>query len=187
MKAKMSRFFVEDTVAFRDDPSIIGTIRRTWRDIDSGYTESSDECYFHQELSAEKRRLWLREGRLLPGYVIIEFLEEYDGLCLIGEKSLRLVDRSFAVGDAVKRKCSNPQSGIVISTAMQCLLQSRCSLQAFRKAVDLSKISTAANQTKVCLECSSVPSYHHHLQVPASELTNWGDYHEEDFILYKDW
>ena len=183
----MSRFFFEDIVAFKNDPSVLGTIRQTWSDLDPEHTESSDDYYFHRELSAEKRRIWLKEKRLLSGYVLIDFTEEFDGLCLINENSLRLVDRSFAVGDAVKRKSSDPQSGTVVSTAMQCTLQPRCSLQDYRKATDLSKVSKAANLTKTCAECSGSPVSHHLLHVPASELRNWGDYREEDFILYRDW
>ncbi|KAL9628046.1 MAG: hypothetical protein Q9164_007410, partial [Protoblastenia rupestris] len=185
----MSRFFIEDTVAFKNDPLILGTIDYTWSSIDAEPSLEPGDCYFHKNLPVSVKKAWLRESRLVQGYVIIEFMNYRDGFCLVKEKSLRLVDRSFTVGDIVKRKASDTESGTVISTSMHCTLQPCRNLQAFQE------VSPAFVQTR---PNSSTPVNKAHqpndpaadlpfLEVPASELTYWNDYREEDFIIYKDW
>ena len=183
----MCRFFLEDLVAFKADPSILGTIEYTWTDPIQHDFEDSETCYLHKELPSEVRMAWMRERRLLPGFVIVEFMNACDGFCLVSEQSLRLVDHSLAVGDVVKRKPSDFQSGIVISTAIQCTLEPRCSLKDFQKVVDLNKISKFPNLKNTCMQCRKMPAADLLLAAPASELSSWEHYAVEDYVLYKDW
>lgn len=123
----MSSFFFEDTVAFREDTHITGTIEQTWSDIDPEPSEALTTCYVHKDLPAKVRKTWFSEGRLPPGYVIVTFMQPYDGHCLLAEISLSLLDRSLAAGDVVKTAPSDAHSGTVISTSLMCSLQPLCS------------------------------------------------------------
>ncbi|KAG8528240.1 uncharacterized protein KY384_007157 [Bacidia gigantensis] len=181
----MSRFFEEDLVAFKCDPSLLGIIARSWRDLDQEPSETYT-WYFHEDVPRDVESVLLREGRLLQGYVMIEFPNFADEFCLVNEKALRLVDRSLAVGDLVKRSISDIQSGTVISTSMRCKIQPCCSLSLFHNDLGNMRVSRQANLslTPACGDSCSIDS---DLEVWASELKDHGDYREEDFIAYKDW
>ena len=183
----MSRFFIDDTVALEEDPSILGTVDFTWRDFGEELSKGFDECYLHKDLPASVQNAWADEGILLQGYVIIEFVNERDGFCLVSETALRLIDRGLAVGDVVKRTGSETQTGTVVSTSIQCALRPLydCTHWASHAAADVPR---PPQQTKD--EGNGpveIPTIVPLLEVPASELTHWNDYREEDFVIYKDW
>lgn len=210
----MSKFFFEDTCSFKADPAIVGTVERTWSDIESS-SEGLFECYIHRDLPLKVRNDWFDNEKLTSGYVIIAFDREYDGYCLVAESSLQLVDRSLAAGDVVKKKLSDIQSGTVINTSLMCSLQPLCSKTHFsrqqhppiqghtpshgphapkrarKKATTPTPKLVHGFPTPTSPETdglvplnSAVPPV---LQAPASELIFWNTYREEDTLIYRGW
>lgn len=207
----MSTFFSEDLIAFKDDPDIVGVVEQTWSDVDNDTSEVSSLCYVHKSLPAKVKDAWFLGERLLPGYVIVQFWEDYDGYCLISEKSLKLVDRSLAAGDVVKRHPSDAQSGIVTSTSMICKLKPLSSVEAFH-AKDY--IPAQGHTPSYGPQAPGSKSQRHRLNhgfpktppnrslpssreqldspspffaAPAEELVHWNGYREEDIIIHKNW
>lgn len=210
----MSKFFFEDTCTFKADPAIVGTVERTWSDVDSSF-EGPRGCYIHQDLPLKVQKAWYDAEKLTPGYVIIAFSQDHDGHCLIAESSLQLIDRSLAAGDVVKKRLSDTQSGTVISTSLMCSLQPLCSETEFSRRENLPHYghtpSHGPRATERARGKASNPNFNlvHGfpvptspelnglaslstavsplLQVPASELKSWGTYREEDTLIYKGW
>lgn len=210
----MSKFFFEDTCAFKADPAIIGTVERTWSNVDSS-SEGLLDCYVHKDLPVKVRKGWFDEEKLTPGFVIIAFMQDCDGYCLVSESSLQLIDRSLAAGDVVKKRLSDTQSGTVIATSLMCSLQSLCSESEFlRKHHPLVQGHTPSHGPHAPKRARrkattagpklvhGFPAPNSHgpngiaplgvvtpplLQVPASELKFWNTYREEDHLIYKGW
>lgn len=207
----MSAFFLEDTVAFKADPDIIGSIQRTWSDVDGGSSEGAENCYMHKRLPIDVKHSWIGGERLLPGYVVVEFLQDYDGYCLVSEDSLSLVDRSLAVGDVVKKYPSDAQSGTIISTTLMCGLRPLCSEADYNAKEIVPAEGYIPSHGPYAPRHKGVRDRHLHgfprtirspsislshmrhasscppLQVPAHELIHWNSYREEDFVIYRDW
>lgn len=207
----MSTFFLEDIVAFKADPSIIGSIKSTWSDIDHDLCETTKNCFVHKSLPSNVKVSWFEDMRLLPGYVVVGFLHDYDDYCLVSGASLSLVDRSLAVGDVVRKCSSDTQSGTIISTSLMCNLRPLCTEADYnarecipaqgytpshrpgapRHNPDSNRLLHGFPRTTRSQsvsdshrqQVSSDPS----LQVSAQELTHWNIYREEDFVIYRDW
>ena len=209
----MSDFFFEDLCIFKADPAIIGTIERTWSDIDCP-SKFPGKCYLHKDLPLKVRKAWFDDQKLTSGYVILAFKEDYDGSCLVAERCLQLVDRSLAVGDVVKKRFSDTLSGTVISTSIICSLQPLCSEKDYSRqypsvlghtpshgphAPKSSKDKGTVSGPKLVhgFPASTNPepseldslktSNRHLLQAPASELKFGNKYRKEDTLIYKGW
>jgi len=78
----MSTFFVDDTVAFKSDPSILCTVQITWTDVNQG-SRGIPDCYVHKDSPSNAICNWFDRQKLSAGYVIVQFMQEYDGDCLI--------------------------------------------------------------------------------------------------------
>ena len=210
----MSIFFFEDTCTFKADHAIIGTIERTWSDVDCS-SKGPTDCYVHKDLPLRVGKAWLEDQKLSPGYVILAFKEDYDGHCLVDESYLQLVDRSLAIGDVVKKKFSDTQSGTVISTSIVCSLQPLCRATEYsrqqhpavfghtpshgpRASKTPNNRGTAPNPKLVhgfpALTNPELSGFDplntpipHFIQAPASELKFWNKYREEDTLIYKGW
>ena len=211
----MSIFFFEDTCTFKADHAIIGTIERTWSDVEGYSSKAPAVCYVHKDLPLRVRLAWFNDQKLSPGYVIVEFKEDYDGHCIVAESCLQLVDRSFAVGDVVKKKFQDTQSGTVISTSIMCSLRPLCReadyLRQQNPAVFGHTPSHGPHAPKAPKDKGTAPNHKlvhgfpaltisehsrldpldipipHLLQAPASELKFWNKYREEDTLIYKGW
>lgn len=103
-------------------------------------------------------------------------MEHYEDFCLVSETSLKLVDRSLALGDVVKRNLSDASSGMVISTSLWCTLQPP-SIEILDGRQSLAP--EGLDQDRFSEEQS--------LCVPAQEIKFWKDYREDDYIIYQDW
>lgn len=206
----MSVFFEEDTVAFKDDPSIVGTVGRTWSDLDTSTPPHNPYLFLHKDLPISVHEKFFNDGQLAPGYVTVEFVEEYDGCCLVREDSLMLVDRALSVGDIVKKSLSDPQSGTVISTSIVCGLEPLCSEAAYhtKRYIPAEAYQSTYNpdyyqgyspqagrllhgfapsehnQPLPPVDTSHTPSQ---IQVSAQQLTYCNSYREADFVIYKNW
>ena len=203
--------YTEDICAFKADPSIIGTVEYTSNDVDTDISEGFVNCYIHKSLPSKVRKSWFQAEHLDPGYVIVAFMQPYDGYCLVAESSLQLVDRALAVGDVVKRGPSDAQSGTVISTSLMCTLQPLCSVAEYTKQFHIPAQGHSPSHGPHALNHRSrrggysygfaldglgpdlllpelgSPNAPPALQVPAKELTFWNDFREEDHIIYRDW
>ena len=132
----MSRFHYEDLVELRSDARVKGVVHVTWSDLsDSDPAWNNEEIlYVHSSTPRKILRIWRKEQRLVPGYVIIEFMLPGDGFCLIQEDDLCLRDRHFFLGDIVQRHASDHQSGRVMSMSSHCTLQPVCSPEEYANA-----------------------------------------------------
>lgn len=138
-----------------------------------------EEFSEYQLVSLTSKSTWvsiLTQAKPPKGYVIVVFMEHYEDFCLVSETSLKLVDRSLALGDVVKRDLSDASSGTVISTSLWCTLQP--SSTAIRNGGQ-SLAPTGLEQGKSMEE--------HLLCVPAQEIKFWKDYREDDYIIYQGW
>ena len=206
----MSAFVVDDTVAFKEDPSIIGTIESTWSDTDGISPDGFNRCYLHKSLPLEVESSWFADGQLSPRYVIVAFLLDYDGYCIVSEDSLRLLDRALTAGDVVKKRSSDAQSGVVISTSISCELHPLCSEAEYNTKCYIpaeGHISTngpgpresrardgrdllngfASSGYNRPIPSPDMPHRSSPLKASAHELNYWHSYREEDFVLYRNW
>ena len=101
---------------FEQDHAIVGMIDTTWSDVEIEPNCTDVNVYIHKSTPANVRKVWRKQGRIFPGYVIVEFMLPQDGFCLVTEAFLRLRDRGLAVDDIVKRKPSDVQTGRVLTT-----------------------------------------------------------------------
>ena len=184
----MSKFYAEDVVALEGDPTIVGTVAQTWSSVDPADAEARSDVYFHKSLPRAVRTKWIKEAVLEPGYIVIEFQNEGDGYCLVDESSLRLIDRSLVVGDVVKRKASDHQSGMVISTSVQCRIRPCCTRELYQDLDELRNAQKHARDTSLTtpFPCPPCDINQRELSASASDLKHWNTYREDDFLLYKD-
>ena len=210
----MSKFFDDDTCIFKADSAIIGTIERTWSDVEFSSFDSLD-CYIHKDLPLKVGRGWLDDKKLPPGYVIITFGQDLNGYCLVAEDSLQLIDRAFVAGDVIKKRLSDQQSGTVLNTSLICSLQPLCSANDFMRrqyppsqrhtpshgphAPKRAKRRASTPDRKLVHGFPSLDNSESNalaplntivpplLRVPASELKISDDYREGDTLIYKGW
>ena len=205
-------FFCEDTCVLKADEAIIGTVAYTWNDLDADLDDDVTYYYVHKDLPSKVIHACFGSGRLLPGYVIVEFMQPYDGHCLVAESSLQLVDRALAMGDVVKKNPTHSQSGTVISTSVICSLRPVCSEAGYvQRSQTQTKVNVPSNRPKgsrprrsqrsrlisgfpqdlsnsespiLPLDSSQGPLL---LRVPAQELTYWNNFRHGDHIIYHGW
>ena len=208
----MSTFYSEDICAFKSDPAIVGTVEYTWSEVDLDLSVGLTNCYIYKDLPPRVRKAWFEDERLPPGYVIIAFLQQCDGHCLVHESFLSLIDRSLAVGDTVKKSPSDAQSGTIISTSLLCTLQPLCDEAEYnRQHRPLPQGHIPSHGPHAPKHKSQLEGLAHGLpgpltparrleyspwdlirssqilNVPAQELKFWNAYREEDFIIFDNW
>ena len=113
---------------------------------------------------------------------------------------MTLIDRALAVGDVVKRRLSDPQSGTIVSTSL------KCALRPVINAAEYSEKDLPAPHG-ICPDYYLPKSAHHKCRrkcleqpdpafiernkpirdVPASEIKYWNQYRLDDYIIYQDW
>ena len=106
-----------------------------------------------------------------PGYVLVSFIEPYSGSTLVSESDLTLVERGLAVGDVVKRRSQDAESGTVIRTSVD------CTLQPIYTGVPSSDASTWPYKEED----------NWLFQIPGGELQYIEDYHDGDYVVYQGW
>lgn len=111
----MSKYHSGDIVEFKQDNMIVGEIYTTWSDVDTPPRYRDRNIFVHRSTPEKALKAWFNHRRIAPGFVMVEFLLPQNGLCLVAEQSLRLRDRGFVLGDVVKRKPSDAQSGRILS------------------------------------------------------------------------
>ena len=142
----MCSFSVGDIVGLGQDDAVVGEVYLTWSDVESENPCGDEKIYVHKSTPAHVLHTWRTHWRPCPGYVGIEFLLPQDGYCLIAERSLRLRDRSLVMGDIVKRKPSDAQSGRVLSLVRSLYILLPCLVHLCRR---LAADSTTARRLGV--------------------------------------
>ncbi|KAL4794620.1 hypothetical protein BDV19DRAFT_379343 [Aspergillus venezuelensis] len=118
------------------------------------------------------------------GYLLIALSEESQGFALIHERHLELVDRPFRLGDKVKRNLSDTMSGIVVDATRKCTLEpivyqpcdfetGECASVRFTEDPLGGFGQVPASGTRPCMLYG----------VPESELRNFEDFSEGDYII----
>ncbi|KAK9362792.1 hypothetical protein V1504DRAFT_447496 [Lipomyces starkeyi] len=118
MTANSPLFYTEDTV-YTDNSNNIGIVEKTWHDTVRDYT---NDKYDEEALDGppEISDHYFKWGLPPRGWTIVA---ETLGRRIIPDSALRLVDRSFSVGDVCKRSSQDAQSGTVIDVSMTVSLQ----------------------------------------------------------------
>ncbi|KAK9494632.1 hypothetical protein V1508DRAFT_395759 [Lipomyces doorenjongii] len=118
MTANSPLFYTEDTV-YTDNTNNIGIVEKTWHDTVRDYT---NDKYDEEALEGppEISDHYFKWGLPPRGWTIVA---ETLGRRVIPDSALRLVDRSFSVGDVCKRSSQDAQSGTVIDVSMTVSLQ----------------------------------------------------------------
>lgn len=161
--AVRSSFYAEDTVSLKANHSIIGIVESTWRDVDSiGLTRPS-EWIPHSGTSEDATKRSTREGQPATGHVVVRFILPDTGCALLREEDLLLLDRALTMGDVVKRRPTDAESGMVLKAFETCLIEPLCAAAGAH---------------------SSTPQ--NGLLVQAEDLS-FMDFEEEDRIIYNDW
>ncbi|KAL4957246.1 hypothetical protein BDW69DRAFT_156727 [Aspergillus filifer] len=119
------------------------------------------------------------------GYLLIALSEESQGFALVHESHLELVDRPLQLGDKVKRNLSDTMSGIVVDATKKCTLEPIVYQPFDCKTGEYTSIrftedplggfgQVPASGTRPCM-------LH---EVPESELRNFEDFSEGDYIIH---
>ena len=101
----------------------------------------------------------------------MSFIEPYYGCSLVPENALTLIDRGLAVGDVVKRRSSDIESGTVIRTSAECTLQ-----PIYSGALAYEVTPWPYKEEDNWL-----------VRIPGEELKYIEDYNEGDYIIYQGW
>ncbi|KAK9247562.1 hypothetical protein V1506DRAFT_531522 [Lipomyces tetrasporus] len=111
-------FYTEDTV-YTDNANNIGIVEKTWHDTVRDYINNK---YDEEILDGppEIADHYFKLGLPPRGWTIVA---ETLGRRVIPDSALRLVDRSFSVGDVCKRSSLDAQSGTVVDVSMTVSLQ----------------------------------------------------------------
>ncbi|MCJ1473772.1 hypothetical protein MMC13_002423 [Lambiella insularis] len=163
--------YTEDTVRLREDPSILGVVERTWRDVESVGAGRPGDWIHHGGVPKAVRTEFFRNGRCRRGFVLVQFSWPYQGCSVVAVEALVLVDRALMFGDVVKYRPSDTASGTVVSTSTQCTIQPIY---------------------------NGLPYHHAHpwphkeedniLQhIPGADLQYMHDYQAGDYIIYHNW
>ncbi|RPA81119.1 hypothetical protein BJ508DRAFT_414973 [Ascobolus immersus RN42] len=107
--------YVDDTVALRDKPEIVGMITRTWHSSDEPY--DPEEIRFvrrGQNVSKAVFREFEQTAQMPRGYVVAVFVDTATPPLFLPESDLILLNRDFLFGDYVKRSATDYEAGTVI-------------------------------------------------------------------------
>ena len=167
--AAKSSFYAEDTVSLKSDPSIIAVVESTWRDVDSGGFSRPSDWIIHAGVTISAARKCIHDAQPPIGHVTIRFILPDIGCVLIKEDDLILIDRALTLGDVVKRRPTDMQSGMILKTSETCLLEPIYNSLPFTGS-----------------EPWPYKSAENRLLVPAEDLTTL-HLEEGDRILYNDW
>lgn len=168
MATKLS-FYAEDTVSLKSDPSVIAVVESTWRDVDSGGFSRPSDWIIHAGITISAARKCIYDAQPPTGHVTIRFIPPDIGCVLIKEDDLTLTDRALTMGDVVKRRPTDMQSGMVLKASETCLLEPIYSGLPF-----------------IGSEPWPYKSAENRLLVPAEELATI-DLEDGDRIIYSDW
>ncbi|GME33201.1 Ubiquitin-conjugating enzyme E2 [Neofusicoccum parvum] len=172
---------VEDTVHLKTRQSLIGVVDRTNHDVDTHEPDPQRDYSLpiekHRQIPTGKFEAFLRNGIPPRGTVLVSWQTDFTTE-LVPDSELELVDRTFFVGDVVKRDANSPMSGTVIGTKLQ------VSIAPIRMWPEVESIRVHGSYEKLIGDdTSSSPRS----MIPAEELETIRQYPEGALIIYDSW
>ncbi|KYG41690.1 hypothetical protein M433DRAFT_147461 [Acidomyces richmondensis BFW] len=183
-------FYPDDIVELKSNERQLGLVERTYGDVDTHgpFPERSEFVPIRHDADIESAAFeqFLADGVPPKDTVLVRF-EGTMNAQIISTSKLRLVDRSFLIGDVVKKNVHDAMSGVVINTFTKCTLQPICdvsykggrAIKGFlpsSQRIPLSDFQYTAS--------GPAPPI---VDVPACELTYAESPAENDLVIYKDW
>ncbi|GAD96753.1 ubiquitin conjugating enzyme [Paecilomyces variotii No. 5] len=182
------KFHPDDICFLKSDPSLIGMVDRTYYDVETHEPLGEDLIVSHVPVPENQLLEFLSSGIPPKGYVYVAFSEPTQGSSLVHENDLELVDRSLEIGHVVKRHPRDTVSGTVISASTKCILQPI----AFRPIDPGTGERGAVHFTEKAIDNLDEPSDPQSqdtppllFDIPSEELRDYDEFHEGDYIIYK--
>ncbi|KAK5130093.1 hypothetical protein LTR08_002481 [Meristemomyces frigidus] len=178
----------DDVVLKRANEAQIGIIERTHADVsthDPNPESLEAEPIKHDRSIAQPLfRKFKRDGVPPKGTVLVRW-QGQEAAHLVEESKLKLLDRSLLIGDVVKRKASDAESGVVVNTLTKCTLQPMCDIKYRDNHILKGLLPPAPPSPGIRKTATGTPAVIP--DVPASELVCIETPTEEDLLIYKDW
>ena len=110
--------YTDDVVASKTDATKLAVVERTHADVDShepdvGRTDPGVQR--DKAVPVKSFKQFMRDGIPPKGTVFVRWTH-FMATNLAPESHFVLIDRSILIGDAVRRKASDPMSGIILNT-----------------------------------------------------------------------
>ena len=182
--------YPDDVVALQSDGSIIGVVEKTHGDVDThdAYPGRIEPDRIHHDRSISKAMFnkFMIDG-VPPKDTVLLRWEHTTHPKLIPISKLVLIDRSFIMGDVVKRNPRDAMSGIVINTFTKCTLQPVCDLSLVnnsRETLRLKGLLPPSDNLDYNIRQKKPSPL---VDIPASELKYVEPLTEEELVIYKDW
>lgn len=180
----------DDVVALKTDDCMLGVVEKTHGDVDThdpypGRSEP-DKIRHDRSISKAVFSQFMRDG-IPPEDVVLVRWQHTTHPSLIPVSKLSLVDRSFLMGDVVKRNPQDAMSGVVINTFTNCTLQPMCDLslvQNSREVLSLKGLLPPSDNLDYNIRQDKPAPL---LNIPASELKYVAPISEDELVAYKDW
>ncbi|RMZ47395.1 hypothetical protein AFCA_007528 [Aspergillus flavus] len=185
------KFDIDDACYLKSNPTLVGHICITDHDADNDEPLDLGECLILSYTSVPQKDLevFLENGVVSSeGVFFVSFAEPSQGSSLIHESDLELINRTFDLGDTVKRYQDDTISGTVISTAATCSLEPIAyraldpetgeygSLKFSEKAIKREGSLATEN------DATNPPLLH---EIPVGELKKYEEFSEGDYIVYR--
>ncbi|KAF2718232.1 hypothetical protein K431DRAFT_287857 [Polychaeton citri CBS 116435] len=168
----------------------IGVVERTYGNVESHSPDprgtESDDITKEADVDSTAFQQFLVDGIPPKETVLVRWLHAPESQ-IIHEDKLQLLDRSFLIGDIVKRNEGDSMSGVVINTVTQCTLQSMSEVvykdgqavfKGFVPSIDLDESFSFSDPNSRSQKL---------LNVPASELELVASPADDDLVVYKNW
>lgn len=184
--------YPDDVVAHKADATQLAVVERTHGEIDThtpspGRTEQ-EPIKNDKSISKSSFRKFMKDGIPPTDTVLVRWRDE-PSLELMPTSKLTLVDRSFLIGDIVKKRPNDAMSGCVLNTFTKCTLQPMCDVTERNTGRKLKGLLPPGKWDAVDAPFSVMPGDKPELlvDIPAEELTYADNMMEEDLVIYKDW
>ncbi|KAE8367707.1 hypothetical protein BDV27DRAFT_123525 [Aspergillus caelatus] len=187
---KDTKFDVDDACCLKSNPTLVGHVCRTDHDADDDEPLSLNECLILSYTTVPQKDLeqFLETGVPPKGYAFVSFTEPSQGNSLIHENDLELLDRTFDLGDTVKRHPDDTISGTVISTSATCSLEP-IAYRAFDPETGeygslnfTEKVIKREGSLATENDATEPPLLH---GIPVVELKKYEEFSEGDYIVYR--
>ncbi|KAF2138568.1 uncharacterized protein K452DRAFT_256175 [Aplosporella prunicola CBS 121167] len=178
--AEPTQLCVEDTCRLRTKKWLIGVVDRTFHDVDSHEPDPQREYNLkierHKDVSEADFERFLRSGIPPQGTVLVSWQTDFTTE-LLPTAELEILDRSFFVGDVVKRSARSHMSGTVIGTRLEC---SVAPVRMWPSVEDIR--ASQAYHTQVGDDTGRILA-----DVPAEEIDTVRQYPEGCLVIYDNW
>ncbi|CRG92579.1 ubiquitin-conjugating enzyme E2 O [Talaromyces islandicus] len=120
----LRRFYLDDICALKSNRSMVGTIDRTFYDIEShGSLAEHALIIAPVPVPEDKLSHFMISGMPPKGFVFVDWNERNQGCSLVSEDDVELIGRNLDIGNLVKRDQNDTMCGTVISVSPKYTLQ----------------------------------------------------------------